>query len=87
MAERIDYRGVKMPPPTKALFNAMAECAFNELSEVIPTLNGLTGQRVHIEWEDTPLVFQETMESMAKTMYCMIAKQGGARVVELKGGV
>lgn len=82
MAERIDPRRAKLPPPSPELFEAMARAGINAADQFIRSMHSEVKGTMIAESEWMPIWF-----SAAHDMYGVLAKHAGARVEVLKGGL
>ena len=79
MAQRIDYRGLKLPPPDDELMARMGEEAYTYMCQSWKDDGLLDENEPVLSWKDIPDRTRDRWLRCAKIMYAQVAIAGGAK--------
>lgn len=78
-AKKIIHDGVKLPGPSRSLITGMGRAAYLAMASGM----FLKFSSEYTDWEDLKPQYQEIWEQVARSVYAVIAIEGGAKVEEI----
>ena len=78
-AKRVNHEEAMLPGPSRALISACAKAGYIAMASGL----FLRYNSDYTEWEDLKPPYKEIWEQVAKSMYAVIAIQGGAKVEDI----
>jgi len=78
-AKRIIHDGVDLPGPSRSLITGMARAAYLAMASGM----FLKFSSEYTDWEDLKPQYKEIWEQVARSVYAVVAIEGGAKVEDI----
>ena len=79
VAKRVNHDGAILPGPSQALMSACAKAGYIAMASNL----FLRYNTEYTDWDDLKPPYREIWEQVSKSIYAVIAIQGGAKVEEI----